>query len=60
MTVPQRAYVLLMQLAIPSLVVWLTGFYALFHCVLNIVAELLRFADRYAKNLPKRRCYTSH
>lgn len=36
----------MMKLAIPSLLVWLLGFYALFHCWLNILAELLRFADR--------------
>ena len=27
-------------------VVWLLGFYTLFHCGLNISAELLRFDDR--------------
>ena len=32
--------------AVPSFIVWLLGFYALFHCWLNILAELLRFADR--------------
>ena len=36
----------LMTLALPSFGVWLLGFYSMFHCLLNIVAELLRFADR--------------
>lgn len=36
----------MMKLAIPSLVVWLTGFYAIFHCWCNVLAELLRFPDR--------------
>lgn len=35
-----------MKLAIPSMIVWLTGFYAIFHCWCGILAELLRFADR--------------
>lgn len=37
----------LMKLGIPSLMIWLTGFYALFHCWFNVLAEVLRFADRY-------------
>jgi hypothetical protein len=36
----------LMKLALPSLAIWLTGFYMLFHCFLNILAELCRYADR--------------
>lgn len=36
----------MMKLAVPSFIVWLLGFYALFHCLLNAIAELLRFADR--------------
>lgn len=36
----------LMKLAMPSFLTWLVGFYALFHCGLNIAAELLRFGDR--------------
>lgn len=36
----------LMKLALPSLVIWLTGFYSIFHCWLNVLAELTRFADR--------------
>lgn len=35
-----------MRLAIPSIIVWLLGFYALFHALLNAWAELARFADR--------------
>ena len=36
----------MMKLAVPSLVVWLLGFYSLFHCYMNVLAEVLRFADR--------------
>jgi len=37
----------LMKLSIPSLYLWIIGFYALFHLWLNICAEVLRFGDRY-------------
>lgn len=37
---------LFLKLALPSFCMWLAGFFAFFHCWLNIVAELLRFADR--------------
>ncbi|KAA8491478.1 Diacylglycerol O-acyltransferase 1 [Porphyridium purpureum] len=36
----------IMKIAVPSILVWLMGFYAFFHCSLNIWAELNRFADR--------------
>ena len=36
----------LMKLALPSFLLWLAGFYMLFHCILNIAAELTRFGDR--------------
>ena len=35
-----------LRIAIPSLYVWLLMFYALFHCWLNILAEIMCFADR--------------
>lgn len=35
-----------LRLSIPSLYIWLLMFYALFHCWLNILAELLYFSDR--------------
>jgi len=35
-----------MKLAVPSFAMWLAGFYMIFHCLLNVVAELLRFSDR--------------
>jgi len=35
-----------LKLSIPSLVLWLMGFYTFFHLWLNIIAELLRFGDR--------------
>jgi len=34
------------KLAIPVFLTWLMGFYQLFHVHLNVVAELMRFADR--------------
>jgi diacylglycerol O-acyltransferase-1 len=36
----------LLKLAIPNHIIWLIGFYWMFHSCLNIFAELLRFADR--------------
>lgn len=36
----------LLKLAIPNHVIWLIWFYLFFHSLLNIVAELTRFADR--------------
>ena len=35
-----------LRLSIPSIVAWLLGFYAFFHCWLNVIAEILRFGDR--------------
>ena len=36
----------LLKLAIPNLLVWLCMFYSLFHCWLNILAEVTFFGDR--------------
>ncbi|XP_049788259.1 diacylglycerol O-acyltransferase 1 [Schistocerca cancellata] len=36
----------LLKLAIPNHLLWLIGFYLLFHSFLNLVGELLHFADR--------------
>ncbi|XP_021956008.1 diacylglycerol O-acyltransferase 1 [Folsomia candida] len=36
----------LLKLAIPNHLIWLIWFYLFFHCYLNILGELLRFADR--------------
>mmetsp|Transcript_7418 Transcript_7418/g.17627 ORF Transcript_7418/g.17627 Transcript_7418/m.17627 type:complete len:294 (-) Transcript_7418:145-1026(-) len=36
----------LLKLALPVTYVWLAGFYAFFHCWLNLLAEVLRFGDR--------------
>jgi len=36
----------LLKLVVPSFLLWLAGFYAIFHCYLNALAELLHFADR--------------
>jgi len=36
----------LLKLAIPNHLIWLIWFYLFFHCYLNIIGELLRFADR--------------
>ena len=35
-----------LKIAVPNLIIWLLGFYAFFHLYLNLIAELLRFADR--------------
>uniref|UniRef100_A0A0N4ZTJ7 Diacylglycerol O-acyltransferase 1 n=1 Tax=Parastrongyloides trichosuri TaxID=131310 RepID=A0A0N4ZTJ7_PARTI len=35
-----------LKLAIPNLLLWLLMFYIIFHSFLNLVAEILRFADR--------------
>ena len=36
----------LMKLAVPSMALWLAGFWSIFHSWLNIVGELTRFGDR--------------
>ncbi|XP_049850063.1 uncharacterized protein LOC126320759 [Schistocerca gregaria] len=36
----------ILKLSIPSIYIWLSGFFTLFHLWLNIVAEILRFGDR--------------
>lgn len=36
----------IMKLSTISLVIWLAGFYALFHSLLNALAEIMRFGDR--------------
>lgn len=36
----------LLKLAVPNHVIWIIWFYAFFHSLLNIMAELTRFADR--------------
>lgn len=36
----------ILSAAIPAFCCWLAGFYMLFHCLLNILAEVLMFADR--------------
>lgn len=36
----------LLKLAVPNHVIWLIWFYMFFHSLLNIIAELTRFADR--------------
>lgn len=44
-----RAHVLgdyLLRMSIASTYIWLLGFFAFFHCFMNITAELLRFGDR--------------
>ena len=34
------------DLMLPSILVWILGFYSFFHCFLNAFAEIARFADR--------------
>ena len=36
----------ILKISIPSLIAFILGFYGLFHCYLNCIAELLGFADR--------------
>jgi len=36
----------IIKLSLPTLALWCIGFYAVFHCILNLIAEVLRFADR--------------
>jgi len=36
----------LVKLGIPNIYLWLTMFYAIFHCALNLFGELTRFGDR--------------
>ncbi|KAL0483376.1 hypothetical protein AKO1_014702, partial [Acrasis kona] len=33
-------------LAVPTMLLWMLAFYGIFHCLLNAVAEVSRFADR--------------
>lgn len=35
-----------LRLSIPNTIMWITGFYSFFHIFLNIIAQLLKFADR--------------
>ncbi|VDN52087.1 unnamed protein product [Dracunculus medinensis] len=35
-----------LKLAVPNHVIWLICFYTIFHSALNLIAEILRFADR--------------
>ncbi|GAM22706.1 hypothetical protein SAMD00019534_058810 [Acytostelium subglobosum LB1] len=37
---------LLVQLSLPSMSMWMLGFYGVFHCLLNVFAELTKYADR--------------
>ena len=36
----------LMKIAVPNFIIWLLGFYAIFHVYLNILGEITRFSDR--------------
>ncbi|KAG2382012.1 hypothetical protein C9374_005804 [Naegleria lovaniensis] len=36
----------LLKLTVPNIVIWVIGFYIVFHLSLNIMAELLKFGDR--------------
>ncbi|KAJ5077184.1 sterol o-acyltransferase [Anaeramoeba ignava] len=37
---------LVLKLAVPTVFAWLTMFYGVFHCFLNLIAEIFMFADR--------------
>ncbi len=41
-----RAAERVLKLALPNHLIWLTGFYLMFHSFLNTMGEILRFADR--------------
>lgn len=46
-TVFERNIILsILNLSLPSVAVWVLGFYAVFHCILGIFAEFTRLADR--------------
>eukprot|EP01135_Chromosphaera_perkinsii_P001050 Nk52_evm20s157 gene=Nk52_evmTU20s157 len=36
----------IISIAPPFHLLWMVGFYSIFHCLLNLIAEVLRFADR--------------
>lgn len=36
----------LLKLAVPNHLLWLLGFYTIFHSASNLMAEVLRFGDR--------------
>lgn len=42
----EKLWFLLLKLALPSFFMWLLMFWGFFHCMLNAIAELTRFADR--------------
>lgn len=37
---------LVLKVSIPWFIIWLLGSYAIFHCYLNIIAEITKFGDR--------------
>mmetsp|Transcript_1134 Transcript_1134/g.2219 ORF Transcript_1134/g.2219 Transcript_1134/m.2219 type:complete len:455 (+) Transcript_1134:114-1478(+) len=36
----------MLKIAVPNFMIWLLGFYSIFHIYLNVLAELTRFGDR--------------
>lgn len=36
----------LLKMSLPSVAIWMLGFYNVFHCILGLYAELTKFADR--------------
>ena len=36
----------LLKLSIPNVYIWLCGFFLIFHVYLNMLAEILHYADR--------------
>ena len=43
----------MLKVALPSLYGWLCMFYCLFHLLLNVTGELLRFGDREFYKVPQ-------
>ncbi|EFC42070.1 predicted protein [Naegleria gruberi] len=39
-------YDLIINLTIPSMIIWMLTFYCVFHCFMNATAEMVRYADR--------------
>lgn len=45
-TQSDRLLLFVLKLGVPSFIIWLLMFWGFFHCALNVLAEITRFADR--------------
>lgn len=41
-----KVIILTLKLSVPAAYLWLIGFYSIFHCYLNMWAEITKFSDR--------------